>query len=80
MASSNRLKEAEKEKKVLTKTQIYDILREYLAEQINLASRKQRNEENFALPAWSEFQAYQLGGIKVLEKLLDFIPEPDKGK
>lgn len=76
----NKLKDAEVSKKSLTKVEIYDIIKSYILEQIDLSSRKQRKEENFALPAWSEHQAYQLGFMKGLEKVLEFIPDLDKRK
>lgn len=72
------LKDAEIQKKSLTKHEIYDIIREYTQDQIDLCNRKRGKEENFALPAWSEFQAHQLGIIKGLEKILEFIPNLDQ--
>lgn len=75
MALPRSLKEAVVNKDKLTNQQIYDIIRYYLNEQISLASRKQRSEENFSMPAWAEYQAFQLGMIKGFEKLLDFVPE-----
>ena len=69
------LKEAVANDKNLTNQQIYDIIRNYILEQINLASRKQRSEDSFKIPAWAEYQAYQLGIIKGFEKLLEFVPE-----
>jgi len=68
------LKEAEANKVALSKHQVYDIIRAYIQEQIELSSRKMGKEENFALPAWSEFQAFHLGTIKGLEKVLEYIP------
>lgn len=75
MALPRNLKEAVVNKEKLTNQQIYDIIRNYILEQISLASRKQRSEDSFKIPAWSEYQAYQLGSIKGLEKVLEFIPE-----
>lgn len=61
--------------KELTKSQAFSLLKEYLVEQIELAHRKTENEDNFSLPAWAEFQAYQLGSIKAYNKLLSIIPD-----
>jgi hypothetical protein len=80
MSVVNRLKEAEKLKKPLTKVEIYDIIKDYILDQIDLSSRKQRSEANFDSPAWSEKQAYQLGFQKGLEKVLEFIPDLDQRK
>lgn len=80
MASMNKLKKSFKDKEILTNTEIYDIIRSYILEQVDLASRKQRSEDNFSLPAWSEFQAHQLGIIKGLEKILDYVPDPNQRK
>jgi hypothetical protein len=61
--------------KDLTKSQVFSLLKEYLTEQIELSQRKVVSEENFTLPAWSEYQAYQLGSIKAYQKLLSIIPD-----
>lgn len=74
----NKLKKAETDKVVLTKHEIYDIIRSYLQEQIDLSVRNMVNEDKFNLPAWSEYQATQIGLIKSYTKLLDFVPNLDK--
>lgn len=61
--------------KETTKSQAFSLLKEYLTEQIDLAQRKTINEDNFSLPAWAEFQAFQLGIIKANQKLLSIIPD-----
>lgn len=68
------LKDAEFHKKVLTKQEVYDIMRTYIQDQIEMARRKQISEESFEKPNWSEYQAYQCGMIKALEKVLETIP------
>lgn len=68
------LKEAKKDKKNLTSEEIYAILGSYIVEQIDLSRRKQESEDSFDSPSWSEKQAYQLGLIKGLNKVLSFIP------
>lgn len=74
--ASNALKEAVVKKEVLTAPQAYDIIRKYLEDQIDLAQREMLDKDNFKLPAWSEYQAYQLGVVKANQKLLEFIPKP----
>lgn len=61
--------------KDLSRSQAFSLLKEYLSEQIDLSVRKVVNEENFSLPSWSEYQAYQLGNIKACQKLLSIIPD-----
>ena len=61
--------------KGITKSQAFSLLKEYLVEQIELSRRKAESEDNFSLPSWSEFQAYQLGSIKAYNKLLSIIPD-----
>ena len=61
--------------KELTKSQVFSLLKEYLSEQVELAQRKAVNEDNFSLPSWSEFQAYQMGSIKAYQKFLSIIPD-----
>lgn len=63
-----------KEQREYTKEEIYSILKVYLKEQMELSIRKCRDEDNFTMPSWSEYQAYQLGTQKAFQKLLDFLP------
>ena len=72
------LKEALVEKKSLTSVEVYGIIRAYLEEQVATAQREMLKRDNFDSPAWSEYQAFQLGNIKGLHKLLDFIPNLDQ--
>jgi hypothetical protein len=55
--------------KDLTKREVFILIREFLDEQIDLSRRKVLQEDNFTLPSWSEFQAYQLGVQKAFIKL-----------
>jgi len=68
------LKEAKSSKKVLTSDETCVIIRTFIQEQINLVRRKQESEDSFDSPAWSERQAYQLGMLKGLDKVLNYIP------
>ena len=61
--------------KSLTKQQVFSLLKEYISDQIDLSRRKQMDEDNFSLPAWSEHQAYQLGFQKAFSKLYNLIPD-----
>lgn len=61
--------------KALSKSEVLKEIREYLQEQIDLSRRKCVDEENFTLPSWSEFQAFQLGIQKALSKLQTLIPD-----
>lgn len=74
MSEIRSLKEAEKLKKHLTSEEIYCIIRSHIEDQIATAQRKQLSETNFDKPAWGEFQAYQIGFIKGLQKVLETIP------
>lgn len=62
----------------LTKEEVYIFLHKWLKEQIDLSNRQTESEESFNKPAWSEFQAYQLGIKKAFNKIKEIIP--DKGK
>jgi len=64
--------------KELSKTEVLREIRKYLKEQVGLSTRKCYEEDNFTLPSWSEFQAYQLGIQKACNKLLNLLP--DKGE
>jgi hypothetical protein len=66
--------------KDLTKREVFILLREYLDEQIELSRRKTLTEDNFSLPSWSEFQAYQLGIQRAYFKLKDAIPDQGESK
>ena len=61
--------------KRLTKKETLQELRRYQRSQIGLSTRKCYDEDNFTLPSWSEFQAYQLGIQKAYNKLLTLIPD-----
>jgi hypothetical protein len=61
--------------KDLTKREVFILIREFLDEQIDLSRRKVLQEDNFTLPSWSEFQAYQLGVQKAFIKLKDQLPD-----
>lgn len=62
-----------------TKEELFIILHEYIREQLELSRRKMLDEDNFGKPAWSEYQAYQLGFQKALTKLDSFIPMTPEG-
>jgi len=59
---------------IKTKEDVFNALSVYLNDALELSNRKCRDEENFSLPAWSEYQAYQLGMQKAFVKILDLIP------
>jgi hypothetical protein len=61
--------------KSLTKQQVFEELKAYCLEQIQLAQRKAIDEETFDKPAWSQYQAYQLGIQKAFSKLYNLIPD-----
>lgn len=61
--------------KDLTKREVFILIRDFLDEQIDLSRRKVLQEDNFTLPSWSEFQAYQLGVQKAFIKLKDQLPD-----
>lgn len=60
-----------KTEEIKTKEDVFKALEEYLRDAIDLSQRKCRDEANFTMPAWSEFQAYQLGMQKAYAKILD---------
>jgi hypothetical protein len=68
------LKEAKINKNNLTNEEIYCIIQKFIQDQVDLVRRKQESDESFESPAWSERQAYSLGLIKGLDKVLKFIP------
>lgn len=66
--------------KSLSKTEVFALLKEYITEQVDLSRRKQVDEDNFTLPAWSEHQAFQLGFQKAFQKLYNLIPDQGEAK
>ena len=60
--------------KALTKKQVFEELRSYLNEQVDISNRKCMDEENFKLPTFNEYQAYQRGIQKALTKLYNLLP------
>ncbi len=71
----NRLKEG----KPLTNEEIYGIIVAYIDATILTSTREMRDNTSFEKPAWSEYQAYQLGFQKALTKIREFIPSSDQG-
>lgn len=61
--------------KSLTKKEVFEELSKYFKEQIELSQRKTMDEENFTLPSWSEYQAYQLGIQRAFTKILNQLPD-----
>lgn len=61
--------------KALSKKEVFELLHKYIKEQIDLSRRKCIDEENFSLPSWSKYQAYQLGFQKAFHKLQSLIPD-----
>lgn len=68
-----------KEKKPLTNEEIYGIMLAYIDSLTNMSLRDMRDNASFEKPAWAEYQAYQLGFQKGLQKLREFIPSSDQG-
>jgi hypothetical protein len=66
--------------KSLSKQEAFQLIREYIKDQIDLSRRKQLDEDNFTLPAWSEHQAYLNGFQKSLSKLYNLIPDQGENK
>jgi hypothetical protein len=64
--------------KSLSKQEVLDLLKAYITDQVELSRRKCIDEENFSLPSWAEYQAYQLGFQKAFLKLQSLLP--DKGE
>jgi len=61
--------------KSLTKQEVLDLLKEYITDQVELSRRKSIDEGNFTFPAWSEYQAFQLGFQKAFLKLQSLLPD-----
>ena len=61
--------------KSLSKAEAFKEIRTYLEEQVSLSQRKAIDEDTFSKPAWSEYQAYQLGIQKAFLKLYNLIPD-----
>jgi hypothetical protein len=63
--------------KSISKRQAIENIKEWLKKEKELALRKVLSEESFEATDWSKYLAYQLGFIKALEKLDNFIPDPE---
>jgi hypothetical protein len=57
----------------LSKLEFRDYLLEYMEEQLRLSIGKQRDSNNYTLPAWPYMQAEELGIQKILLKLTKHI-------
>lgn len=67
-----------KTKKDISKQEIYDFIVAYIDDQIKTSLREMRNSDAFNKPAWSEFQAYEIGMQKAFFKLRELIPTSDQ--
>lgn len=61
--------------KEYTKEQVFEVIHQFLDEESKLVTRKMISEDSFVAPAWSEHQAYYLGMLKTIEKIVKFIPK-----
>ena len=61
----------------MSKGDVVSILRDYLEEEKALSYRKMISEEAFNSPSWAESQAFLLGDLRRIERILKFLP--DKG-
>lgn len=61
----------------MSKQDVVNILRSYLEEEKALSYRKMISEEAFGSPSWAESQAFLLGDLRRIEKIIKFLP--DKG-
>lgn len=54
-------------------TDVLDILRNILKEDLEASRREMLDNENYSLPSWSEFQADNIGTQRTLTKIIDLI-------
>lgn len=58
-----------------SKEELVEYLLSYLNGQLSLYQRKSESEESFTMLAWSEYQAYNLGNIRAIKKILKLFPD-----
>lgn len=63
------------ERKLLTNIEIFDIIKDILMEDLETSRRKGISEETFEKPNWPEYQAYQAGIQKQIQRLLNILPD-----
>jgi len=61
----------------MSKGDVVHILRLYLEEEKATSYRKMISEEAFGSPSWAESQAFLLGDLRRIERIIRFLP--DKG-
>ena len=61
----------------ISKRELLETIKEWLKKEKEQALRKALSEESFEAADWSKYLAYQLGFIKAIEKLDNFIPDPE---
>ena len=54
-------------------TDVLDVLKNILKEDLEESLRSGRSTENYAIPNWSEFQADKIGTQRTLVKLIDLL-------
>lgn len=63
--------------KSISKRKAIENIKEWLRKEREQALRKALSEESFEAADWSKYLAYQLGFLKAIEKLDNFIPDPE---
>jgi len=56
-----------------SKEEVIEYLQKYVKDNLDLSRRKAESEDSFGNAEWSQYQAYQLGSIKTLNKILTFL-------
>jgi hypothetical protein len=69
----NKLKDKEQYKE-LSKKQVIDIIKVYIKEQVELNNRERIKKESYNSPGWPFRQADLTGELRILNKLLDYLP------
>jgi len=62
-------------KRIIASRDVLDRLKRMLQEELAASHKAAGKEDNYSLPAWSEFQADKLGEQRTLQMVIDLLPK-----
>jgi len=62
-------------KRIVASRDVLNRLKKMLEEDLQASLKEAAKEDNYSLPAWSEFQAAKLGEQKKLRMVIDLLPK-----
>ena len=65
---------AEYEERLSRMSDVWDVLKNILQEDLNALDKDSMNKDHYFMPAWSEYQADRNGSKRTLKKIIELLP------